>query len=91
MAYLAQRLIIFLHKLADSLSTKWYKSYSVVMGYVRSRLSVASVIVCGGSRTKWRSLGLIDGTAIVEIRAEFTPLCFSVDGMLGTEADFFMH
>ena len=29
----------FLRRLADSLSVKWEKNYSVVMGYVRARLS----------------------------------------------------
>ena len=60
----------FMHRLADSLSVKWEKNYSVVMGYVRARLSFAIIraaLLCvRGSRTKWRSLSLADGAAIDE-------------------------
>ena len=70
MVYLAQRLIIFLRRLADSLSVKWETNYSVVMGYVRARLLFtiirAALICVRGSRTKWRSLSLADGAAIDE-------------------------
>jgi len=67
----------FLRRFADSLSTKWDKNYSVVMGYVRSRLSYAIIraaLLCvWGSRTKWRSLGLVDGAAIDEISPILVP------------------
>ena len=59
-----------MHRLADSLSVKWEKNYSVVMGYVRARLSFAIIraaLLCvRGSRMKWRSLSLADGAAIDE-------------------------
>ena len=58
----------FLRRLADSLSAKWEKNYSVVMGYVRERLSFAIIradlLIVRGSRTKWRSLSLADRAAI---------------------------
>ena len=69
MVYLAQRLIIFCAGL-QTLYQLNGKNYSVVMGYVRARLSFAIIraaLLCvRGSRTKWRSLSLADGAAIDE-------------------------
>ena len=53
----------FLRRLADSLSVKWENNYSVVMGYVRARLSfeiIRTALCVRGSRTKLRSLSLAD-------------------------------
>ena len=61
------------NRLADSLSTKWDKNYSVVMGYMRSRLSltiirVALLCVWGPNEQNGGYLiGLVDGAAIDEI------------------------
>ena len=50
-------------KLGDFLAAKWERPYSVVMGWVRECLSFAilrAVVLCvHGSRTRWRSLGLL--------------------------------
>ena len=46
----------FLRKLADSLSVKWEKNYSVVMGYVRARLSFAIIraaLLCVRGSRRW--------------------------------------
>ena len=58
----------FVRRLGDFLAVKWERSYSVVMGWVRARLSssilwAALLCVCG-SRTKWRSLGISDGASL---------------------------
>ena len=60
----------FLRRLADRLSSKWEKPYSLVMGWVHTRLSFAilraTMICVRGSRMKWRSLGISDGASIFE-------------------------
>ena len=58
----------FVKRLSDFLAARWERPYSVVMGWVRARLSfailrVALLCVCG-SRTKWRSLGIVDGASL---------------------------
>jgi len=59
-----------LKRLAEQLAMKWEKSYGVVMGWVRTRLSFAilraTMLCVRGSRTKWRSLGLLDGASMSE-------------------------
>ena len=54
----------FVRRLGDFLAAKWERPYSVVMGWVRARLSFAilrATLLCvRGSRTKWRSLGISD-------------------------------
>ena len=58
----------FLQQIADLLSAKWEMDYSLVMGWIRTRLSFAilcATLLCiRGCRTKWRSLGLVDGASI---------------------------
>ena len=60
----------FLHRLAEWLSIKWERSYSEVIGWVRSRLSFAilraTMLCVRGSRSRWRSLGIVDGASIFE-------------------------
>ena len=60
----------FLKRLADQLAMKWEKSYGVVMCWVRTRLAFAilraTMLCVRGSRTKWRSLGLLDGASMLE-------------------------
>ena len=55
----------FVRRLGDFLAAKWERPYSVVMGWVRARLSFAilrATLLCvRGSRTKRRSLGISDG------------------------------
>ena len=58
----------FVKRLSDFLAARWERPYSVVMGWVRARLSfailrAALLCVCG-SRTKWRSLGIVDGASL---------------------------
>ena len=58
----------FIKRLGDFLSAKWERPYSVVIGWVRARLSFAilrAALLCvRGSRTKWRSLGIVDGASL---------------------------
>ena len=58
----------FVKRMSDFLAAKWERSYSVVSGWVRARLSFAilrAVLLCvRGSHTKWRSLGIIDGASL---------------------------
>ena len=60
----------FLRRLAERLSIKWERSYSEVIGWVRSRLSFAilraTMLCVRGSRSRWRSLGIVDGASISE-------------------------
>ena len=54
----------FVKRLGDFLAARWERPYSVVMGWVRARLSFtilrAALFCMRGSRTKWRSLGIVD-------------------------------
>ena len=58
----------FVKRLSDFLAARWERPYSVVMGWVRARLSFAiyrAALLCAcGSRTKWRSLGIVDGASL---------------------------
>ena len=59
---------IFIKKLSNFLAARWERLYSVVMGWVRAYLSFAilrAALLCvHGSRTKWRSLGIVDGASL---------------------------
>ena len=56
--------------LAERLSTKWKRSYNEVIGWVQSRLLFAilrTIMLCmQGSRSRWRSLGIVNGASISE-------------------------
>jgi len=58
----------FVKKTGDFLAAKWERPYTVVMGWIRARLSFAilrAALLCvRGSRTKWRSLGIVDGASL---------------------------
>ena len=58
----------FVKRLSDFFAARWERPYSVVMGWVMARLSVAilrAALSCvHGSRTKWRSLGIVDGASL---------------------------
>ena len=58
----------FVKRQGDFLAAKWERPYSVVMGWVRARLSFAifrAALLCvRGSRTNWRSLGICDGASL---------------------------
>ena len=60
----------FLCRMADRLSAKWKRSYGEVIGWIRSRLSFAvlrATLLCvRGSRSRWRSLGIVDGASVSE-------------------------
>ena len=56
-------------RIARALSTKWSKSYGVVMGWVQTRMSFAILratnLCVRGSRVKWRSgTGMEDGAGL---------------------------
>ena len=58
----------YIKRLSSYLSEKWDKCYSVVIGWVRARIQVCilrSVSLClRGSRTKWMSCMIKDGSAM---------------------------
>ena len=58
----------FVKKLGDFLAARWERPYSIVMGWVRARLSFAilrAALLCvHGSLTKWKSLGIVDGASL---------------------------
>ena len=60
-------------RLSDTLSFKWEQPFSVVNNWVRARLSFAilrAALLCvRGSRTKWRSLGIVDGASLPMLTA----------------------
>jgi len=57
----------FVKRIGGFLAAKWERPYNVVMGWVRAHLSFAilwAALLCvRGSRTKWRSLGIVDGAS----------------------------
>ena len=60
--------VCFLRRLAGGLSSRWDRTYSEVLCWIRTRLAFAILRATGlcvrGSRSKWRCLGLEDGAAI---------------------------
>ena len=58
----------FVRRLGDHLSMRWEQPFSAVMSWVRACLSFAilrAALLCvRGSRTKWRSLGVMDGASL---------------------------
>ena len=64
----------FVKRLGDILAAKWERPYSVVMGWVRARLSFAilrAALLCvRGSHTKWRSLGIVDTASLPIVAAD---------------------
>ena len=71
----------FVKRLGDFLAARWERPYSVVMGWVRARLSFAilrAALLCvRGSQTKWRSLGIVDDTSLPIILVLINPFVFS--------------
>ena len=65
---------LFVKRMSDFLAANWERPYSVVSGWVRARLSFAilrTALLCvHGSRTKWRSLGIIDGASLPIVTAD---------------------
>ena len=65
---MGQEATMFLKRIADLLSAKWEADYSLVMGWIWTRLSFAilrATLLCiRGCHTKWRLFGLIDGASI---------------------------
>ena len=55
-------------RIAGGLSSKWDKPYSPTINWVRNRLSFAVLratnLCMRGTRSKWRSLGVVDGASI---------------------------
>jgi len=58
----------FVKRTGDFLAAKWERPYTVVMGWVGACHSFAilwAAFLCvHGSRTKWRSLGIVDGASL---------------------------
>ena len=71
---LSSEAAFFVKGMSDFLAAKWERPYSVVSGWVRARLSFAilrTALLCvRGSRTKWRSLGIIDGASLPIVTAD---------------------
>ena len=64
--FMAREAKFFMKHLGEKLAVKWSKSYSVVMGWIRARLSFAVLratnLCLRGSRRRWRSaVGMDDG------------------------------
>jgi hypothetical protein len=55
-------------ELGSRLSNKWGRPYSVVIGWLRARITVAAIratsLCIRGARTRWRGLGFEDGAPI---------------------------
>ena len=70
---LAPEARFFVQRLSDNLSMKWEQPFGVVSSWVRARLSFAilrAALLCvRGSRTKWRSLGIVDGASLPMLTA----------------------
>ena len=64
----------FVKRMSEFLAAKWERPYNVVSGWVRARLSFAIIrtaLLCvHGSRTKWRSLRIIDGASLPIVIAD---------------------
>ena len=58
----------FIKHLSERLSYKWERNYSTVVSWVRTRITFAiiraSVLCLRGSRTKWRSMEMADGSPL---------------------------
>jgi len=58
----------FVRRMSAFLAAKWERPYSVMIGWVRAHLSFAilrgALLCVRGSRTKWRSLGIVDGASL---------------------------
>ena len=62
---MGQEATAFLQWIADLLSAKWEMDYGLVMGWIYTILSFAILrATLRRCRTKWRSLGLVDGAFI---------------------------
>ena len=65
---LAPEARFFVQRLSDHLSLRWEQPFSVVSSWIRAHLLFAilrAALLCvRGSRTKWRSLGIVDGTSL---------------------------
>jgi hypothetical protein len=70
--FLAREARFVVRRFADRLAIKWGKSYSEVMGWMKTRLSFAILRATNrcvrGSRTKWRTgLGMEDGAGLAMV------------------------
>ena len=70
---LAPEARFFVQRLSDNLSMKWEQPFGVVSSWVRACLSFAilrAALLCvRGSRTKWRSLGIVNGASLPMLTA----------------------
>jgi len=61
----------FIKRVAAKLSSKWNKTYSQVMGWVRVKIQFALIravdLRLRGSRKRFRSLGLEDGAGMFSL------------------------
>ena len=71
---LGSEAVFFVKRMSDLLAAKWGRPYGVVSEWVRACLSFAilrAALLCvRGSRTKWRSLGTIDGASLPIVTAD---------------------
>ena len=63
--------VCFIKRLATGLSSRWERSYSEVLCWIRTRLAFAILHATGlcirGTCSKWRCLGLEDGASIGDL------------------------
>ena len=68
---LGKEAAVFVKRIAERLSSKWGHNYSQVLGWIRTRLSFsilrATILCLRGSRTKWRSIDIVDSSPITLI------------------------
>ena len=81
----------YLKRLSSYLSEKWEKSYSEVIGWVRARVQVCilrSVSLClRGSRTKWLSSIIEDGSALPRLEVCWISLEYRLSILLSWKFD----
>ena len=62
------KMSVFIRRLSDQLATKWDRPYSIILNWVRTKISFT--LVCAtdlcirGSRTTWHGMSFEDGLGI---------------------------
>ena len=66
---------VFVKRIAERLSQKWDTNYSQVLGWIRNYLSFsilrATILCLRGSRTKWRSINIVNASSLTLIMSNW--------------------
>ena len=54
----------FIQRLAERLTHTWHSNYSTTINWIRTRILFATILCLRGSRTKWRSVNITDGSPL---------------------------